>query len=148
MLCMLIQTHLKMSEKYKFHDPDGVYFVTLTINNWIDLFTKPCYSQILLDSLKYCQMNKGLIVYAWVIMTNHIHLIISRRDASLLSDIIRDFKTYTSKSLIKEIKTGNDSRKQWMLKMFEKRANELKRVSYYKLWQDGNHPILLDDNKK
>ena len=92
-----------MSEKYKFTDGDGIYFVTPTIVGWADLFTKQEYCEIILDSLHYCQKNKGLIVHAWCIMSSHLHLIISSTQNNL-PGILRDFKTFTSKSIIEEIK--------------------------------------------
>ena len=135
-----------MSEKYKFSVSDGLYFVTPTITNWIDLFTKKQYCEIVLDSLKYCQLHKGLIIHAWCIMSSHLHLIVSS-DKGNLSAIMRDFKTFTNKAFIEELKQGNDSRKEWVLELFQNEAVEIKRVKYYKVWQDGNHPVLLDTNK-
>jgi putative transposase len=136
-----------MSEKYKFSDPEGIYFITPTIVGWVDIFTKTQYCEIILDSLKFYQNKKGLIIHAWCIMSSHLHLIISREGKNTLSDIIRDFKKYTAVKIIEEIKTGNDSRKDWMLKLFGERANQLKRIRNYKIWQDGNHPILLSTNE-
>ncbi len=86
-----------MSEKYKFNDPDGIYFVTLTIVFWIDLFTRRDYKDMIIESLKFCQCTKGLKIHAWCIMSSHIHLIISRSGQTSLSEILRDFKKYTSK---------------------------------------------------
>lgn len=135
-----------MSERYKFHDGNGVYFITTTVVNWIDTFTKKQYCEIILDSLQYCQQHKGLVIHAWCIMTNHLHLIVSSVDQDLAA-IIRDFKKFTSKSIIHELLQGNDPRKEWILWMFSKKADEIKRNKSYKVWQDGNHPILLDTNK-
>ena len=82
---------------YKFNDPDGIYFVTVTVVEWVDVFTREEYKNIILDSLRFCQTEKGLEVYAWVIMSNHLHLIISSTvDGQKLSDIVRDFKKFTS----------------------------------------------------
>jgi putative transposase len=143
-----------MSEKYKFHDPYGIYFVTLTIVDWIDLFTRPDYKHMIVESLKYCQKEKGLTLYACCIMSSHIHLIISSSRASVtranndltLSDILRDFKKYTSKKVIEMLHRINESRRKWLVEAFEKAADKIKRNSKYKIWQDGNHPILLDNN--
>ena len=165
-----------MSEKYKFHNPDGVYFVTSTITDWVDIFTKSAYCNIVVDSLKYCQHNKGLVIHAWVIMSNHIHLIISRKSKPLLSEIVRDFKRFTSIELIKELQ-GNSlhaenprasgrmaressralsiehaenprasKRNKWILELFHKSAKRIKRIEHFKVWQDGNHPIELYSN--
>ena len=65
-----------MSRKYKFHNPEGVYFVSFAVQAWVDVFTRNEYKNILIENLDYCQMHKGLEIFAWCIMTNHIHLII------------------------------------------------------------------------
>ena len=65
-----------MSRKYKFGDQDQLYFVSFAVINWIDLFVRNEYKQIMLDSWKHCQLNKGLEIYGWCIMTSHIHMII------------------------------------------------------------------------
>ncbi|MEM6737301.1 MAG: transposase, partial [Bacteroidota bacterium] len=73
-----------------------------------------------MDSLRFCQKTKGLKIYAWVIMTNHIHMIISN-DKEKLSDIIRDFKKYTSSQIFKAIeKNEKESRKRWLLWLLKK----------------------------
>lgn len=135
-----------MSEKYKIHDPEGKYFVTLTIVYWIDVFTRKELKHVMLDSMQYCQQHKGLIIYAWVLMSSHLHMIISSEGAPLAA-ILRDLKKYTSKQLVKTIGEINESRSQWLLRAFSKAAQDIKRVKHYKVWQDGNHPVLLDTNK-
>ena len=77
-----------MSRKYKFHNPDGAYFVSFAVNKWIDVFTRNEYKNIMVESLKYCQQNKGLELFAWCIMTNHVHLIIQAKDGFYLPDIL------------------------------------------------------------
>lgn len=136
-----------MSEKYKFHNPDGIYFVTITIVDWIDLFTRPDYKYMIVESLKYCQKEKGLTIHAWCIMSSHLHLIICRTGKASLSEILRDIKKYTSKRIIELIEVINESRRELLFNAFEKAADRIKRNSKYKVWQDGNHPILLDSNK-
>ncbi|SDF06094.1 Transposase IS200 like [Mucilaginibacter pineti] len=78
---------------------DELYFVTLTVTDWIDVFTRRIYSDFIIENLNYCQQNKKLNIYAYVLMTNHLHLIANAEDGSL-SNILRDFKTYTSKGLV------------------------------------------------
>lgn len=135
-----------MSEKYKFNNSEGIYFVTSTIVFWIDLFTRPAYSHILISALRHCQNEKGLIIYAYCIMPSHIHLIVGTTKEPL-SSILRDFKKFTSREIIKEIHRINESRKEWLLRAFEKAGEKLRRISHYKVWQDGNHPIELESNK-
>ena len=132
-----------MSEKYKIHDPQGVYFLTPTIIHWIDLFTKEDYRHIIIDSLKYCQKEKGLIVHAYCIMPSHVHLIISS-SGDPLENIVRDFKKHTSREIIKTLERVNESRTEWLMNAFRKSAERIKRNSNYKVWQDGNQPKLLE----
>jgi putative transposase len=135
-----------MSEKYKFRDETGIYFVTPTLVGWVDLFAKKEYCELILDSIRYCQKEKGLIIHAWCIMSSHLHLIVSS-EQNKLEEIMRDFKTFTSKAITKLLMKGYDSRREWMLQIFKAEASKIKRVSGYKVWQDGNHPVLLDTNK-
>jgi len=54
---------------------DELYFTTLTVTNWIDVFTRRLYNDLIIENLAWCQQNKKLNIYAYVIMTNHIHLV-------------------------------------------------------------------------
>ena len=135
-----------MSEKYKFDDPDGMYFVTMSVVGWVDLFTRPELKHIVIDSLKYCQQHKGLIIHAWCLMPSHLHMINSTSDRPL-SSIMRDFKKFTASALIKEIDSPYESRRDWILELFGQVAERLGRVRHYKVWQDGNHPEVLYSNK-
>lgn len=132
-----------MSEKYKFHDPEGIYFTTSTVVHWIDLFTRKEFKHIIINSLIYCQEQKGLIVHAWCLMPSHLHMIISTKDKPL-SDILRDFKKHTTREIVKELELINESRREWLLRAFKNSGKNLKRIINYKIWQDGNHPVLLD----
>jgi len=90
-----------MSTKYKVQDNSKPYFITTTIVGWVDIFTREIQKEKLVESLKYCQENKGLIIYGWCLMSNHLHMICqSANDEKPLSEIIRDFKTFTSKQIL------------------------------------------------
>ena len=137
-----------MSSKYKFYNPDGTYFVTFAVVRWVDVFTRDIYREIILDSLKYCQTEKGLRLHAYVIMTNHLHLIVSREGKNLLENIMRDLKKFTSSQLIKAIKNNPyESRKEWMLEIFETEGRKNPNNRHYQFWQQDNHPIELATNK-
>ena len=82
-----------------------VFFVTDTVVDWVDVFTRPIYKHIILESLEYCQQNKGLVIYAWVLMSNHLHAIVGSSGDNIVSDIWRDFKKFTSKIITETIKT-------------------------------------------
>ncbi|MBL7851198.1 MAG: transposase [Cyclobacteriaceae bacterium] len=131
-----------MSEKYKFNDPQGTYFVTSTVVGWVDLFTRRELKHIIIESLRFCQREKGLLIHAWCLMPSHLHMIISS-DKDPLPDIMRDFKKFTSREIIKGVDTVFESRKDWILELFGDVADRLARVRNYKVWQDGNHPIQV-----
>ena len=132
-----------MGFAYKFKDHDGAYFVTCATVQWVDVFTRSIYSDIVVESLNYCIANKGLVLHAWVIMPNHIHLVISRKGSSSLSDIMRDFKKFTSAKIIEAINSPIESRKNWMLWLFKSAGESNSNNQHYQFWQQDNHPIEL-----
>ena len=135
-----------MSEKFKIRNPEGIYFTTLTIVYWIDLFERVELKHLIVDALKFYQKQKGLIIHAWCLMSSHLHLIISSSNSYNLSDFFRDYKKYTSREIIQIINNINESRKDWLLDAFYKAGKDLKRIKNYKVWQDGNQPKELITN--
>jgi putative transposase len=137
-----------MSEKYKIRDQERPHFVTFATESWVDVFTRQIYKDIIVDSIKHCQTEKGLLLYAWCLMTNHIHLIVGRSKEEKIEEIIRDFKKYTSGQICTAIEKNNvESRKAWMLDIFRSAARKSKKHTKYKFWQNEYHPIELSDNK-
>lgn len=126
---------------------EKAYFLTLTVVGWIDVFTRKNHRDAIIESLKYCQKEKGLIIYAFVIMSNHLHLIVNTSEPFLLKDTIRDLKKFTSRKIISLIQKEPESRREWMLKYFKNEgANHAKNLEY-KFWKDGNHAIELYSEK-
>lgn len=132
-----------MSTKYKAIQPDTGYFVTLTTVGWVDVFTRLQQKDMLLKSLGFCQKEKGLEIYAYCLMSNHLHMLCKAVGEFSLPEIMRDFKKFTSKEIIKIIKEEPESRREWMLNYFEDACYRLKRDQKYKVWQDGYHAELL-----
>ncbi|MDX5421352.1 MAG: transposase [Hymenobacteraceae bacterium] len=134
-----------MSLKYKANNLEGMYFVTLTVVEWADVFTRREYSELVCSSINYCQQKKGLTLYAWCVMTNHIHLICS---APNLSDVMRDLKKYTSRFLIDAIKSNSkESRKNWLLWMFRSAGEKSASHGEHQFWQLGGHYVELSSNE-
>lgn len=71
-----------------------VYFITITVIDWVDIFTRPKYKHIILDSQAYCQQKKGLKIYVWVLMSNHLHMLVSVGLEHTVADVVRDFKKF------------------------------------------------------
>lgn len=128
-----------MSEGYQIRNQGAPHFLTFTVVDWVDVFTRKVYSDIVIDSLKYCQDQKGLDMFGYVIMSNHIHLIIQSNQKQL-SALIKDFKSFVAKRIIEMVKEGSESRSDWMLKRFEFAARSNSRNSQYQFWRYGNHP--------
>jgi len=132
-----------MSEKYKMFEVDKAYFLTITVVDWIDVFTRKTYKLRIVSALKYCQQFKGLEIYGWCLMSNHLHMIVKAVGKQTLSEIIRDFKKFTSRTLVNDILDEPESRRDWMMNRFGYNGRFLKRIEGYKLWQDGNHPEII-----
>lgn len=135
-----------MSTGYQIVEQDGLHYVTFQIVKWVDIFTRQIYRDIVVDSLRFCQQNKGLEIYAFVVMSNHIHLLI-RSDIGKLSDTIREFKSFTAKQMLMTIDTEPESRRDWLLNIFEFAAKQHKRNEKYQIWTHENHAELVYSNK-
>ncbi|HOY38593.1 MAG: transposase [Bacteroidales bacterium] len=123
------------------------YFITLTVIDWIDVFTRREYMDFIVENLNYCRTEKGLEIYAFVIMSNHIHLIV-RSKIEPLGNILRDFKTYTSKELFKMIdKNTRESRRDWMINAFKNAAFNNPLNKFHQFWQNDNQPILINNHE-
>ncbi|MEM8894882.1 MAG: transposase [Bacteroidota bacterium] len=131
---------------YKIRNQCGIHFITFAVVEWVDVFTRTAYADIVVQALKHCQKEKGLEIYAWCIMSNHVHLIIAAKNANL-SDILRDFKKFTSKAIVKALlENAGESRREWMLEIFGRAGAQNSRNQSYQFWQQDNHPIELDTN--
>ncbi|MFD0862222.1 transposase [Sungkyunkwania multivorans] len=127
------------TDGYKIRDQSRPHFVTFTVVGWIDVFSRKVYKDIVLDSLNYCIDHKGMVLFGYVIMSNHIHLIMQSEDGDL-SGLIRDLKKHTTKRILSQIKEGPESRREWMLKLFRQATKTHQRNKEFQLWRYGNHP--------
>jgi REP element-mobilizing transposase RayT len=136
-----------MSTKYKATEKDVAYFVTITTVGWLDVFTRLRQKYVIINALEYCQKHKGLEIYAYCIMSSHIHILCKVEGDDLLSNVIKDFKTFTSKKIIETIVEYPESRREWLLDYFRKSCEHLKRNQTYKVWQNGYHAEKTYSNK-
>ena len=133
-----------MRKGYIIHDQQAIYYMTFTVVGWIDIFTRQAYRDVFIESLKYCQEHKGLHLHAYVIMSNHIHLIVSVDEGHNISDFVRDCKKYTATRIIEDVsKNVNESRRDWMLHQFKYYASRHSRNEVYQLWEHDNHFVEL-----
>lgn len=129
--------------RYRISSETMFYYSTCTITAWLPVFQDKRYFKLIIDSLNYCRENKGLFLLGYVIMPTHLHLITYNEKNTNLSNIMRDFKKYTSREIRELLK--EDQRNNF-LKIFKKSALRLKNHNY-RVWQDGFHPIALKSAK-
>jgi len=133
-----------MATRYRFGDSGYPHFITYSVVNWIDALSRPLYKDTIVKSLAFCIEEKGLILHAWVIMNNHVHLIASAQDGHKLEDIMRDHKKFTAKALLRQIsENSGESRKSWMLWLFAAAGQNNPNNVYHQFWQQDNHPLQL-----
>jgi REP element-mobilizing transposase RayT len=137
-----------MCRNYKFHNPDGIYFISFAVVEWLDVFTCNEYKTILIESLHYCQQKKGMEIFAWCIMTSHVHLIFRSAGTQKPELLIGDFKRFTSKAIVKAIiDNPKESRKEFLLEQFLKAGSNSSNVNKYQFWRHDNKRIELWSNK-
>ena len=129
---------------YTIAKDSSIYFCTDTIISFAYVFTEKALFEIIINSLKHCQKEKGLKVHAYVIMLNHVHTIVSANDG-VLYGILRDYKRFTSQEITK---TLSQSGKSQLLTLFRSTASRALKDNQYKVWQSGSHPQLMDYDEK
>lgn len=135
-----------MLDGYKIRDQAIPHFITATVVDWIDVFTRKSYRDCIIECFDYCMKNKGMILYGYVVMSNHIHMIVQSKEGNL-SDLIRDFKKFTAKTILDKIQNEPESRREWMLERFKVATESHSRNKNYQFWQYGNHPEEIYSNK-
>jgi REP element-mobilizing transposase RayT len=134
---------LGMSRHYKFHNKTGAYFVSFATVYWLDIFIREIYFDILAKSVSYCRQKKDLELYAYCFMPSHVHFIFHSTNEDP-SGFLRDFKKHTAKEAINAIQNNpQESRKEWLLWMFERAGKKKGNVAKYQFWQHHNKPIEL-----
>jgi REP element-mobilizing transposase RayT len=127
-----------MAYAYRITQQHHPHFLTFTVAQWIDVFTRQQYVDIVLESLRFCQKHKGLKIFSWCIMSNHIHLIVQSEHPFTLSDTIRDFKKFTSRQLVRAIEQNSkESRQNWLLWLLQHQKNNGEKAIEF--WQADSH---------
>jgi REP element-mobilizing transposase RayT len=123
-----------MRSKYKIYDKNAIYFITSTIVEWIPVFTSKPYFDILKSSIEFCQLNKNLSIYAYVLLDNHFHIVC---DAPELQLVIQSLKRHTAIKIIERLEMDG---KKWLLDLFSTHKKKYKNDSTHQIWQEGYHP--------
>ena len=114
----------------------------LVIRAGIDALTRNEYKDIFIESLKHCSREKGMQLNAWILMTNHVHLIMSAKKDFIISNILRDLKKYTSKQIVQAIKENSkESRREWMIVLLPKLKILIVAISFTCSLKHIDHPF-------
>ena len=120
--------------RYGIDDPQAAHFFTCTIVNWLPVFTRPATVEIILDSFRFLQSERGMNIYGYVILENHLHLIAASED---IGRDVKNFKSYTAKEIVKCLVglRANTILKQ--MKFYKKRGKDDRD---FQVWQESSHP--------
>src|SRR5579872_6024042 len=123
---------------------DSCYLLTLNTVDKIDVFVRPAYKQAITDALNYFVEAQGVSIYAWVLMSSHLHLVLRPKEASAPAYFERDFKKYTTPLVLKAMEMEMDFRRGWMMQHFEDYSKSLRRIEKFHLWQNCSSPVRID----
>src|SRR5208283_6108947 len=120
--------------RYKIYNHQQPHFLTMTVVAWVPLFANPEIVSIIIKSLRFIQRERGLTLYAYVIMEHHLHMIAS---APELAKTLKEFKSFTARKIIDYLEERSSI---LLLKELKKAKLPHKKESDHQLWQEGNHP--------
>jgi len=129
-----------MRSRYRVREPHAPHFITSTVVAWLSVFTTAARCDILVESFEYCRRNKGLEIFAWVILDNHFHAVVA---APELSRVVGDFKRHTAQKIMDQIEKESCS---WLLHELKFHRAGDKSESDRQFWQEGFHPQVLTDD--
>ncbi|HEY1870733.1 MAG TPA: transposase [Chitinophagaceae bacterium] len=113
--------------------PEQAYCLTFNVVERVDIFVRPVFKQIIVESLNYFAAKKGLIIYGWCLMTNHLHVLVQANGD--FESLIGEFKKFTAKIILANIETGPEMRRNWISK-------KLKEIG--QVWESEINPIHFD----
>ncbi len=123
-----------MRTRYRVIEEEGLYFITSTTVEWLPVFTSKPYFEILMESFSFCRKHKTMKLYAFFIIDNHFHCILSGPN---LQASIADLKRFTAKGILEQLRVDG---KEWLLNQFAFFKKQHKNRSAHQVWQEGYHP--------
>ena len=124
--------------RYKICKETSPHFLTLTINNWLPIFTRPATTQIIYSAWQQLQRESSFQLYAFVILENHLHFI---AQSDNLSRDLKYFKGRTARYILDYLIQRNIS---FLLEQLAYRRKAYKKQSQYQFWQEGSKPKLVE----
>ena len=116
-----------------FHIQGHIYYITTVVYKRLPIFTHASFVLPLLDSLNFCRYKQSFKLLGYVIMPNHIHLIIWPFGNRTVADIMGDYKKFTSSRIIRQAKV--ESAVDWISAF--KLSGQATHRSKNNVWQDS-----------
>ncbi len=127
--------------RYKVYEPTHPHFVTCTILHWIPLFTRQESVQIIIDCLKFLQEKDNIKLYAYVILENHLHMVVQSND---IEKTMKSFKQYTAKELLSLLKKENVKNILEQLEFYKKAHHK---ATNFQVWEEGYQPKQISSDE-
>jgi REP-associated tyrosine transposase len=117
------------------------YFLTCTVVAWLPVFARPNFVEIIFDFWRFLQKERGVRIFGYVLLENHLHWIASGHD---LSDQVSRFKSYTARRIIDGLEQCGFTTLLEELRFFKLRH---KIDQTHQLWQEGSHPQQIQNDE-
>ena len=123
--------------RFRFGDSEKPHFLTATVVEWLPVFARPEIVDIVVQSIRFAREQRGVRVFAYVIMEHHMHMVAG---AENLPELFQRFKSYTARQAIDtltKMKHPAAERMRWVKKSH-------KRETKSQFWQEGHRPRALE----
>jgi len=110
--------------------PEHLYFITASILGWKPLFSNPRYAAIVMESIKWLREEKRILLFAYVLMPSHLHILIKPLDRTI-GQILQGFGSYTAHEILKQLQ-------------IEKRSELVDYFHHHRLDKRQKHSIWQD----
>ena len=127
--------------RYRMFADEYPYFLTCTVVAWLPIFAQPSFVEIIFDSWRFLQKERGVRIFGYVILENHLHWIASGHD---LSDHVSRFKSYTARRIIAGLEQSGFAPLLEELRFF-KLGHKIDQT--HQLWQEGSHPQQIQNDE-
>jgi REP element-mobilizing transposase RayT len=127
--------------RYKIFETHQPYFMTMTVVDWLPLFSQPNFAEIFISSLRFIHTERRVTFYAYVLLENHSHMIAYAEE---LPKVMKEFKSYTARKIIDQLEASGPAA---LLSELHVRKSSHKKESIYQVWQEGSHPQMISSEE-
>jgi len=112
------------------HNINHLYFVTASICGWKHLFVQPVYAQIVLDSLSWMQKEERMLLFSFVVMPSHLHLVL-KSETDTIGNTVWQFGSFTAHMILGQLR---DDHQHDLTEFFHQQKRDNRHQ--HSIWQD------------